>query len=170
MSVQLETVDSTRVDLSPLNDFISGNAGTRGILIPVLQFAQEHYGYLPEAVLHHVSRSLQIPYSEVTGVVGFYSYFSTIPKGKNTIRVCLGTACYVRGGRAVEQAFEHELEISDGGTTEDRCFSLQTGRCFGACGLAPVVMVNDNTHQRVSSAGIKDICRQYRENKETDHE
>ena len=113
--------------------------------------------------MRHVCRKLQLPYSEVTGVVGFYSYFSTVPKGDHTIRVCLGTACYVRGGRAVQDAFERELKIKDGETTEDRCFSLHTGRCFGACGLAPVVMVDDDTLQRVSPAQVSQICNSYRD-------
>ena len=132
-----------------------------GALIPVLQTAQNLFGYLPEKALRMVSRELKLPYSEVAGVVGFYSYFSTIPKGKHTIRVCLGTACYVRGGQDVLKAMSKELEISVGGTTQDRKFSLEVGRCFGACGLAPVVMVDDETFQRVSPNKITDILNSF---------
>ncbi len=132
-----------------------------GALIPVLQTAQNLFGYLPEKALRLISRELKLPYSEVAGVVGFYSYFSTIPKGKHTIRVCLGTACYVRGGQDVLKAMSKELEISVGGTTQDRKFSLEVGRCFGACGLAPVVMVDDETFQRVNPSKINDILNSF---------
>lgn len=132
-----------------------------GALIPVLQTAQNLFGYLPEKALRMISKELKLPYSEVAGVVGFYSYFSTTPKGKHTIRVCLGTACYVRGGQDVLKAMSKELEISVGGTTQDRKFSLEVGRCFGACGLAPVVMVDDETFQRVSPSKINDIINSF---------
>ncbi|AFG37809.1 complex I 24 kDa subunit family protein [Spirochaeta africana] len=157
MSVSANPVSGDVIDLSPVTDFLAVHGEMPGVLIPVLQFTQDTYGYLPAVALHHISRTLHVPYSEVAGVVGFYSYFSTVPKGKHTIRVCLGTACYVRGGRSVQDALERELGIPDGGTTPDRCFSLQTGRCFGACGLAPVVMVDDQTHQRVSPARIPEL-------------
>ncbi len=132
-----------------------------GALIPVLQTAQNLFGYLPEKALRMISKELKLPYSEVAGVVGFYSYFSTTPKGKHTIRVCLGTACYVRGGQDVLKAMSKELEISVGGTTHDRKFSLEVGRCFGACGLAPVVMVDDETFQRVSPSKINEILNSF---------
>ena len=162
MGVNAGTASPDVIDLGPVIDFLAEHGDTPGVLIPVLQLAQETYGYVPKAVLHHVSRSLQIPYSETAGVVTFYSYFSTVPKGRHTVRVCLGTACYVRGGRAVQDAFERELGVADGETTDDRCFSLQTGRCFGACGLAPVVMVDEHTHQRVSPVRIHELVKQYR--------
>lgn len=132
-----------------------------GALIPVLQTAQNLFGYLPSKALKMISKELKIPYSEVAGVVGFYSYFSTTPKGKYTIRVCMGTACYVRGGQDVLKAFQKELQISVGGTTSDRKFSLEIGRCFGACGLAPVVMVNDETFQRVKPSKVTDILNSF---------
>ncbi len=132
-----------------------------GALIPVLQTAQNLFGYLPDRVLRMISKELKKPYSEVAGVVGFYSYFSTIPKGKHTIRVCLGTACYVRGGQDVLRAMQRELGIGIGGTTPDRKFSLEVGRCFGACGLAPVVMVDDQTFQRVKPNGISEILNSF---------
>ncbi len=133
-----------------------------GALIPILQSAQNIYGYLPEKVLKYISHTLNIPYSEVTGVVSFYSFFSTTPRGKNLIRVCLGTACYVRGGKEVLAAIKNELNIEIGETTEDNLFSLEIGRCFGACSLAPVVMINDNVHQRVKPAKIRELLHSYR--------
>jgi len=128
-----------------------------GALIPVLQTAQTMFGYLPESALKKISRALDKPYSEVAGVVGFYSFFSTVPRGKYLVRVCLGTACYVRGGKQVLDAMKKALGIDVGQTTADRLFSLDVGRCFGACGLAPVIMVNDDVHQRVKPAKVNDI-------------
>lgn len=133
-----------------------------GALIPVLQVAQNTFGYLPECVLKRISLVLNKPYSEVAGVVGFYSFFSTIPRGQHLVRVCLGTACYVRGGKQVLEALRDNLEINVGETTGDRLFSLDVGRCFGACGLAPVIMIDEDVHQRVKPAGIAKILDQYR--------
>lgn len=132
-----------------------------GALIPVLQTTQNLFGYLPDKALRIISKELKLPYSEVAGVVGFYSYFSTTPKGKHTIRVCLGTACYVRGGQDVLKALMKELQIGIGGTTADRKFSLEVGRCFGACGLAPVIMVNDETFQRVKPSKVHEILNNF---------
>ena len=132
-----------------------------GGLIPALQTAQNLFGYLPESVLQLISRSMKIPYSEVTGVVSFYSYFSTQPRGQHVVRVCLGTACYVRGGKEVLAAIRKELGINVGETTGDRMFSLEIGRCFGACGLAPVVMIDDTVHQRVKPTKVKDILNSH---------
>ncbi len=132
-----------------------------GALIPVLQTTQNLFGYLPERALRIISKELKVPYSEVAGVVGFYSYFSTKPKGKHTVRVCLGTACYVRGGQDVLKAFMKELEIGVGDTTSDRKYSLELGRCFGACGLAPVVMVDDETFQRVKPSKVQEILNSF---------
>ena len=133
-----------------------------GSLIPLLQLTQKMYGYLSETAIKKISRGLQIPFSEVAGIVGFYSFFSTRPKGKNVIRVCQGTACYVRGGNEVLAAVKNDLKISVGETTDDRMFSLETGRCFGACGLAPVIMVNDQVIQRVKPAKMAEILKVYK--------
>ncbi|ARN56860.1 complex I 24 kDa subunit family protein [Sedimentisphaera salicampi] len=133
-----------------------------GALIPVLQETQELFGYLPEGALKKVSLKLDIPYSEVAGVVNFYSFFSTVPRGKHLIRVCLGTACYVRGGKELLEGFKKALGISVGETTEDRLFSLDIGRCFGACGLAPVIMIDDQVYQRVRACKIDEILSEYK--------
>jgi len=132
-----------------------------GGLIPVLQMAQAIFGYLPEEAVKRISLALKKPYSEVAGVVGFYSFFSTKPRGKHLIRVCLGTACYVRGGKQVLEAFKRELKVDVGDTTEDRNFTLEVARCFGACGLAPVVMIDDDTHQRVRPVKIRELIGGY---------
>jgi NADH:ubiquinone oxidoreductase subunit E len=148
--------------LARLDEVLEEYKDKAGNLIPVLQIAQGIFGYLPENVLKRIALALGKSYSEVAGVVGFYSFFSTVPRGKHLIRVCLGTACYVRGGKLVLDALKQELGIDVGGTTEDRLFSLDVGRCFGACGLAPTIMVNDEVRQRVKPARIRAILEEYR--------
>lgn len=147
--------------LARLDEVIESYKDKPGALIPVLQLAQGIFGYLPEVALKHVAKQMHKPYSEVAGVVGFYSFFSTVPRGRNIIRVCLGTACYVRGGMAVLESLKKRLGIDVGETTEDREFSLEVARCFGACGLAPVITVNDIVHHRVKPARINAILAQY---------
>lgn len=145
-----------------LDDIIDQYIDKDGALIPILQSVQNLFGYLPEAALKKISRRLNKPYSEVAGVVGFYSFFSTVPKGENTVRVCLGTACYVRGGKDVLKALTEELKINVGETTDDRKFSLEVGRCFGACGLAPVIMINDEVFQKVKPTKVGEILNSFR--------
>jgi NADH-quinone oxidoreductase E subunit len=159
-------------DVLPIiDDIIARYRDAKGALIPVLQSAQNLLGYLPKEMLMHISEALSIPYSEVAGVVTFYSFFTTIPRGKHTVRVCLGTACYVRGGKDVLDALVKELGIEVGQTTDDRQFSLEIGRCFGACGLAPVVMIDDNVHQQVKPSRIKELLEPYQaDEKEGDSE
>jgi len=149
-----------------LDGIIDGWMGRDGALIPILQSAQNLLGYLPKEILIQISRRLEIPVSEVTGVVSFYSLFSTIPRGKYIVRVCLGTACYVRGGQEVLTAMKDTLGIDVGETTGDKIFSLEIGRCFGACGLAPVVMINEDTHQRVKPSKVKELIASYAEETE----
>lgn len=149
--------------LARLDDVLKDFVDVPGALIPVLQIAQAMFGYLPESALRKISLALGKSYSEVAGVVGFYSFFTTVPRGKHLIRVCLGTACYVRGGKELLSALKHALGIEVGETTSDRMFSLDVGRCFGACGLAPVVMIDDDVHQRVRPARLPRILEQYRQ-------
>ncbi len=148
--------------LRQLDPIIGDYVSTPGGLIPLLQISQNLFGYLPEAVMKRIAERMDKPYSEVAGVVSFYSFFSTVPRGKHVIRVCLGTACYVRGGKEVLDALKKHLEIDVGQTTEDRQFSLDVGRCFGACGLAPVVMIGDDVHQRVKPSKIQSMLAAYR--------
>lgn len=148
--------------LARLDEVIAEYRDKPGSLIPVLQIAQGIFGYLPASALKRISLGLNKSYSEVAGVVGFYSFFSTAPRGKHLIRVCLGTACYVRGGKRVLDALKQKLAIDVGETTPDRVFSLDVARCFGACGLAPTIAVDNDIHQRVKPAKIQDILDQYR--------
>ena len=149
--------------LARLDAVIGEYRGKAGALIPVLQLAQGIFGYLPEVALKHIARELRKPYSEVAGVVGFYSFFTTVPRGRHLVRICMGTACYVRGGVQVLEAFKKQLGIDIGGTTDDRQFSLEIARCFGACGLAPVITVDDDVHHRVKPRRVNEILAQYSE-------
>ena len=147
--------------LGRLDGVLEDYRGKPGALIPVLQIAQGIFGYLPEDVLKRVALKLGKSFSEVAGVVGFYSFFSTVPRGKHLVRVCLGTACYVRGGKNVLEALKKELEVEVGGTTSDGQFSLEVARCFGACGLAPTIMIDEDVHQRVKPLKLRAILEQY---------
>ncbi len=133
-----------------------------GALIPVLQIAQGLFGYLPESALRRIALALRKPYSEVAGVVGFYSFFSTVPRGEHLVRVCLGTACYVRGGKGVLDALKAKLGIDVGQTTDNRQFSLEVARCFGACGLAPAIMIDQEVLHRVKPGRIGEILARFR--------
>jgi NADH:ubiquinone oxidoreductase subunit E len=149
--------------LAQLDDVLKEYANVPGALIPVLQIAQALFGYLPKEALKKIAVALDKPYSEVAGVVGFYSFFTTVPRGKHLVRVCLGTACYVRGGKQVLSELKNLLRTEVGETTSDRQFSLDVGRCFGACGLSPVIMIDEDVHQRVKPARLAKILDQYRE-------
>ncbi|MGB0714743.1 MAG: NAD(P)H-dependent oxidoreductase subunit E [Phycisphaerae bacterium] len=131
-------------------------------LIQVLHRAQELFGYLREDVVAFVSRELRIPVSKIHGVIGFYSFFSRIPQGKHTVTVCLGTACYVRGADQLLRGLHKLLGIETGGTTSDGRYSLRCARCVGACGLAPVMMIDDDVHGTVKTDKLKTTVRQYK--------
>jgi len=149
--------------LARLDEVIAEYRERPGALIPVLQIAQGIFGYLPECALKRVAVGLDKSYSEVAGVVGFYSFFSTQPRGRHLVRVCLGTACYVRGGKQLLDALKARLGIDVGETTADRNFTLDVARCFGACGLAPALMIDDDVHQRVKPARLQAILDQYQD-------
>lgn len=144
-----------------LDEVIDEYIGRKGGLIPVLQIAQALYGYLPQTALKRISTRLNIPFSEVAGVVSFYSFFSTVKKGRHMIRVCLGTACYVRGGKAVLDALRKRLGIDVGETTPDGMFSLEVARCFGACALAPTMAIGEEVFKRVRPIRVGEIVDSY---------
>lgn len=135
--------------------------GTKGALIPVLQQCQDIYGYMPKECMAHISKELKIPLSEIFGVVTFYAQFHLNPRGRNIIRCCLGTACHVRGGAKIFERVQKVTGVKDGETTEDLRYTLESVACIGACGLAPVIMVNDDTHGRLTPDKIPDILAQY---------
>ena len=161
-----EVTDQERY--AQLDDVLEQYRTVPGALIPVLQIAQAIFGYLPDTALRRISVALGKSYSEVAGVVGFYSFFTTVPRGKHIIRVCLGTACYVRGGKDVLAALRSALRVEVGETTPDQVFSLDVGRCFGACGLAPVIMIDDDVHERVRAGQLMGILEKYRATAKSD--
>lgn len=148
--------------LQQVQEIISSHAGKPGALIPVLEQVQDVLGYLPESVQLLVAEGLDIPVANVYGVVTFYSFFTMVPRGRHNIRVCLGTACYVRGGQKILERLEELLEIEPGGCTQDRRFSLETVRCLGACGLAPVIVVDDNTHGQMKPSKLESVLALYK--------
>lgn len=136
---------------------------TRGALIPVLHEVQEVYGYLPEDVLKEISEKLNVSLAEIYGVVTFYTQFSLNPKGRFKINVCLGTACYVKGSGDILDKFKEKLGIDVGQCTQDGKFSLDACRCIGACGLAPVIMINDDVHGRLVPDDVEGILEKYKD-------
>jgi len=130
-------------------------------LIATLHHAQEIFGYLPEVVQVHIAKRYQIPHADVSGVISFYNFFTVTPKGKVQINICLGTACYVNGANKVLQDFEQVLGIQSGQVTSDGRFSLDSLRCVGACGLAPVVVINNKVFGKVKPGAAREILEKY---------
>lgn len=151
----------TKAQEEQLLQVISENKEERGALMPILQHAQEIYGYLPIEVQTIIARELDIPLEKVYGVVTFYSQFSLFPKGKYKISVCLGTACYVKGSGDIFNKLSETLAIDSGECTADGKFSLDACRCIGACGLAPVMTVNDDVYGRLTVDDVDGILEKY---------
>lgn len=142
-----------------LKQFIEASRDVPGPLIQVLHRAQKIFGYLPLEVQHFVARELDVPLSKVFGVVTFYNFFRMDPIGDHIVNMCLGTACHVKGASEIIKALEKELGVKVGGTTADRFFTLSTARCFGACGLAPVLMLDEEVHGRLNPQKAIQILR-----------
>ena len=157
----INTFEGTAEQMNMLLDCIRSHSGEAGALMPVLHEAQEIYGYLPAEVQTVIAEELNIPLAEVYGVATFYSQFSFAPKGKHKISVCLGTACYVKGSDKVLEAIEKELRISCGECTPDKKFSIDSCRCVGACGLAPVMIVDGEVYGRLTAKDVAGILDKY---------
>lgn len=151
----------TKEQMKQLMAVIDEHREMAGALMPVLQGAQEIYGYLPLEVQKTISDELHVPLSEVYGVATFYSQFTLYPKGKYKIAVCLGTACYVKGSGKILEEYEEALGIQVGGCTADMKFSLDATRCVGACGLAPVVLVNEDVYAKQEVGNCRTILEKY---------
>jgi NADH:ubiquinone oxidoreductase subunit E len=151
----------TAEQILELDEIIQKYETEPGALIPVLEEAQRVLEYLPVSAQKRIAMGLNLPLSRVYGVVTFYSFFTMTPRGKYTVRVCLGTACYVRGGKRIAEIARKELGINEGETTKDRLFTFETVRCLGACGLGPVVVVDDDIHGKVKPAKFMDILKSY---------
>ncbi|MEG1537308.1 MAG: NAD(P)H-dependent oxidoreductase subunit E [Clostridiales bacterium] len=132
-----------------------------GSLIKVLHAAQNVYGYLPLSLQKIIAEGMNMPLSMISGVVSFYAFFSTTPKADYVIKVCMGTACYVRGSQKIMDRLQDILEIKPGELTEDKKFSIEVTRCLGACGLAPVIMINDDVHQQVNPDKLEKLLAKY---------
>ena len=145
-----------------LKKVIEANLGDPGAVMPVLQQAQDIYGYLPIEVQKIVADGLGMPLEEVYGVATFYSQFSLSPKGEYDISVCLGTACYVKGAQKILDSLSEQLGIGADECTDDGKFSLSACRCIGACGLAPVVTINDEVYGRLETSDVEGILKQYK--------
>jgi NADH:ubiquinone oxidoreductase subunit E len=161
-----QNLEAINPDLTPdvmakVDEIIDVHKGKPGCLIPVLEECQGVTGYLPVELQEYISKALNIPGSTIYGVVTFYSFFSMVPKGRHIIKVCLGTACYVRGTKNIMKALVDKLGLQVGETTEDRRFSLEAVRCLGACGLAPVMVVDEDTHGGVTLNRIENILDRY---------
>jgi len=140
---------------------IAAHRDAPGALIAVLRECQNVVGYLPIELMDYISEGLNIPRSDVFGVASFYALFSMTPKGRHMVKICMGTACYVKGIKEVLNRIRNNYDLEEGGTTEDRRFSLEAVRCLGACGLAPVMVVDADTHGSVSSDKVIDILQRY---------
>jgi NADH-quinone oxidoreductase E subunit len=144
-------------DLSKIDNILKTHKDKKGSLIPVLQEVQAEFGYLPEAAIGHISKELKISESKIYGVLTFYAQFHTQPQGKNLLRVCCGTACHVQGGEQILDDIKETLELNTDETTPDGKFTLQEVACLGCCGLAPVLMLNDDVHGKVSKDKVEEI-------------
>jgi NADH:ubiquinone oxidoreductase subunit E len=145
-----------------IDQIIQANRPIAGSIISALRECQNVVGYLPVELLDYIGAGLNLPASDVYGVASFYALFSMTPKGRHTIKLCMGTACYVKGIKEVINRVENHFKVKEGGTTEDRRFSLEGVRCLGACGLAPVMVVGSDTHGDISSDKIIDILDNYK--------
>jgi len=152
------------INLDAVREILSRHKDTKGALITVLQEIQEAYGYLPRPALSEVSSAMGVPLSKIFGVVTFYAQFHLKPRGKHVIRVCLGTACHVRGGERMLEKVGEILGIGPGETTDDQKFTLERVACLGACGLAPALMIGDQTYGRLTGKRVEELIKQYREN------
>ncbi len=161
--IQKETLpfEGTPEQEAALKEMISNLKETQGALMPMLQQAQDIYGYLPLEVQTMISDETGIPLEKIYGVVTFYSQFALQPKGEYTISVCLGTACYVKGAGEIVNQIEKTIGIKNGEISADRKFSLETCRCVGACGLAPIMLVNEEVYGRLDPKDVPGILEKY---------
>lgn len=144
-----------------IDKIIADHRNTPGAVITVLRMTQDVVGYLPLELIDYISYGLNLPRSNVYGVASFYSLFSFVPKGRHVIKICMGTACYVKGIKEVMDRISYTFKVAEGETSEDRRFSLESVRCLGACGLAPVMVIGHDTYGDVKSDKIIDILENY---------
>jgi NADH:ubiquinone oxidoreductase subunit E len=158
---QEELAEFSQEQLAQVDEIVQKNRGKPGALIPVLEDVQSALGYLPVAIQVKVAQGLNIPIADVYGVVSFYSFFTMVPKGRHGIRVCVGTACYVKGAQRLFEKLSSTLNVEKGGCTEDRRFSLETVRCLGVCGIAPVIVIDEEAHGLLEAKTVEKILDPY---------
>ncbi len=156
-----EQSEFTAEQLSQIDEILNAYRGKKEALITVLEKVQLISGYLPESIQRKTADALKVPLSRVYGVVTFYSFFTMKPRGKHQIRLCLGTACHVRGAERNFEQIKNTLNIGPDEMTEDKLFSLEIVRCLGACGLAPVMTIGKDTHRQVKDVELKQIINRY---------
>ncbi|MDI9496809.1 MAG: NAD(P)H-dependent oxidoreductase subunit E [Bacillota bacterium] len=159
--MQNEFFKSKKSEFAELKAYIDSVKNSQGVTMQILQKAQGIFGYLPLEVQQFISDETNIPLADIYGVVTFYTQFSTEEKGKHKIGVCLGTACYVRGSQEILDKLSEELKVSVGKTTEDKLFTLEATRCLGCCGLAPVMVIDDDVYGKLEAKKIPDILKKY---------
>jgi NADH-quinone oxidoreductase subunit E len=149
------------VDLSAVDEICTKYIGKKGAVIPVLQQVQEHYGYLSKEMIERIGENLNVSPHQLYGVLTFYAQFYTTPRGKYIIRVCRGTACHVKGSGRISEVVKEEFGIGNGETSSDLKFTLEEVSCIGACGMAPVIMINDKTYGNLTPENARAIFREY---------
>ena len=160
--MQNEFVLSKKSEFAELKEYINSVKNSQGVTMQILQKAQGIFGYLPIEVQQFISDETNIPLADIYGVVTFYTQFSTEEKGRHRIGVCLGTACYVRGSQEILDKIADELKVGVGKTTEDRLFTLEATRCLGCCGLAPVMVIDEDVYGKLEAKKIPDILKKYK--------
>lgn len=160
--MQNEFAQSKKSEFEQLKTYIDSVKNSQGILMQTLQKAQGIFGYLPLEVQQFISEEINIPLADIYGVVTFYSQFTIEEKGKHKISLCLGTACYVKGSQEIMDKLAEELKVKVGETTEDRMFTLEATRCLGCCGLAPVMMIDDDVYGKMEAKKISQIIEKYK--------
>lgn len=156
-------LEKNKEKIKEFEDFIDENKDMPGAVMPILQEAQRIFGYIPEEIVMIMSQKLGKHSSEIYGVATFYSQFTFIPKGKYSVNVCMGTACYVKGASDILEEFQNQLKIKKGETTKDMLFSIVETRCVGDCAVAPVVTVNDTVYPKFKLEDVEKLIKEYRQ-------
>ncbi|MEJ2201349.1 MAG: NADH-quinone oxidoreductase subunit NuoE [Desulfuromonadaceae bacterium] len=162
MSEVAQKVAEEEIDLTGANAVIDKYVDMKGALMPVLQGIQDHYGYIPEPTVHLAAERLNVYPSQIYGVLTFYAQFHLQPRGKYIVRICMGTACHVKGAGRIANTMEDRLKITHSETTEDLMFTAEYVACIGACGMAPVIMVNDDTHGSMTVQKMDEVIEKYK--------
>jgi NADH-quinone oxidoreductase E subunit len=161
MTEAVEQVEEQEIDLGPANEILDKFVGMQGALMPALQAIQESYGFIPEPTVHLTAERLNVYSSQIFGVLTFYAQFHLEPRGKYIVRVCMGTACHVKGAGRIADVIKNQLGVAHAETTDDLKFTAEYVACIGACGMAPVIMVNDDTFGSLTVQKVDEVIAKY---------